>query len=157
MKARVYLETSVISYLASRPSRDLITAAHQQITHDWWATQSARFELCISQLVVLEASSGDPDAKKRRVALLEDIAILEQSDDVGEIARQLMSRVPIPERAAADALHMAIAIANGVNYLLTWNCTHIANAVLRPKVEAVCRDLGYEPPVICTPEELMGE
>ena len=77
------------------------------------------------------------------------------TEDVKILAEELIIKGAIPEKAELDAYHIAVATVNGIDYLLTWNCSHIANAVMRPKVEAICRFCGYEPPVICTPQELM--
>jgi hypothetical protein len=156
MRPRIYLETTVVSYLTAWPSRDLVTAAHQQITWEWWESRRAEFELYVSQIVIQESSAGD-DAAKRRLEALEDISLLDITEEVTALAEKLIEQVPLPERAGVDALHIAVAVANGMDYLLTWNCTHIANAALRNRIEAVCRSGGYEPPVICTPEELMEE
>jgi predicted nucleic acid-binding protein len=153
MKRRIYLETTVPSYLSAWPSRDLVRAAHQHITREWWATRDS-YELYTSRLVVKECQAGDASAANDRLAALEGIPLLEQTPEVAALADQLVRGVPLPERAAADALHIAIAAVHGVDYLLTWNCTHIANVTLRPRIEAVCRTAGYEPPLICTPEEL---
>jgi len=158
MPERVYLETSIISYLAARPSRDLVTAARQQLTHEWWTRRRSAFEVCISELVVAEAAAGDPDdAAERRAQLIRDLPSLSISEEAIALARNLLQGAGIPARAAADALHISLAACHGINYLLTWNSTHIANAELRPKVERACRDNGYEPPVLCTPDELMGD
>ena len=157
MPERVYLETSIISYLAARPSRDLVTAARQQLTHEWWTRRRSAFEVCISELVVAEAAAGDPDdAAERRAQLIRDLPSLSISEEAIALARNLVQGAGIPARAAADALHISLAACHGIDYLLTWNSTHIANAELRPKVERACRDNGYEPPVLCTPDELMG-
>jgi hypothetical protein len=153
MKPRVYLETTIPSYLTAWPSRDLVRAAHQQITREWWANRGA-FELYSSRLVVQECQAGDSQAAADRLAALTGIPLLEQTPDTAALAEALLQGVPLPERAAADALHIAIAAVHGLDYLLTWNCTHIANVTLRPRIEAVCRGAGYEPPLICTPEEL---
>lgn len=155
MKPKVYLETTIPSYLAAWPSRNLITAAHQQITHHWWRVRRQDFDFFISQSVLDEASSGDPDAAKRRLEILEDIPLLDITDEIGEFTQTLIELVPLPPKAAVDALHIAIAVVSRVDYLLTWNCIHIANAALRVKIEAVCRSKGYEPIIICTPEELL--
>jgi hypothetical protein len=155
MKPNIYIETTVPSYLAAWPSRDLVTAAHQQITHNWWRTRRQDFNLFISQSVLDEATSGDPDAAKRRFEILENLPLLEINDEVGEFAQALLEFVPLPPKAAPDALHIAVAVVNGMDYLLTWNCTHIANAALRAKIEEACRRNGYEPITICTPEELL--
>ena len=155
MKPKVYLETTIPSYLTSRPSRDLVTAAHQQITHEWWDTRRRDFDLFVSQLVLDEAGAGDADAATRRLQILTHLLLVDPRKDEAELAQTLLERVPLPTRAAADALHIAIAVVNGMDYLLTWNCTHIANAALRGNIEAVCHSKGFEVPIICTPEELL--
>ena len=155
MKQTVYVETSVISYLAGRPARDLIVAAHQELTREWWDERSSGFQLVISELVEQEAGAGDPEASRVRLATIEGIAILALSDAAVSIAEHLVGSGPIPPEAAADALHIAIAAVNGIDYLLTWNCTHLANASLRVQIAALLEDTGYACPVICTPEELM--
>ncbi len=155
LKPRVYLETTVPSYLTGWPSRDIVRAAHQRITQEWWGRRH-EYELFISQLVVRECQSGDPQAAATRLAALEGLPLLEQNDMVMTLARSLREQVPMPERATADALHIATATAHGMDYLLSWNCAHIANATLRGRIEMVCRNSGYEPPVICTPEALRG-
>jgi hypothetical protein len=132
-------------------------AGHQQTTREWWETRRQDFELFTSQFVIDEASLGDPDAARRRLEALVNVPLLGLSDDVYALATGLVGRVPLPAKAAADALHIAVATVNGMDYLLTWNCTHIANATLRGGIEMVCRDGGYEPPVICTPDELLKE
>jgi hypothetical protein len=157
MTPRVYLETTIPSYLTAWLSRDLVMAARQQITREWWETRRQDFALFISQFVLDEAGLGDSDAAKRRLEMLTGVPLLDPSADVYTLADELMKRVPLPPKAAADALHIAIATINGMDYLLTWNCTHIANAALRASIELVCRENGYEPPVICTPEELLKE
>jgi predicted nucleic acid-binding protein len=157
MQPRVYLETTVPSYLAARPGRDLIRAAHQQITRDWWDANRTEFELVVSQLVVRECSAGDPDAAAARLALIADLPLVAVTDAATALAARLSAEVPFPSRAAADALHIAVAAVHGVEFLLTWNCRHIANAVIRLRVEFVCRNAGYHVPVICTPEELTRE
>lgn len=155
MKPRVYIETSVISYLTARPNRDLIIAANQQSTQDWWDERLARVEVYISQMVVHEVSAGDADAVNRRLQVIAGFPLLDITPQTVQLAEQLISEKAIPRQAAEDALHIALAAVNGMDYLLTWNFKHIANAVLRSKVESVCRNQGYEPPIICTPVELM--
>ena len=157
MKPKIYLETTISSYLSAWPSRDLVTAAHQQITREWWQARHEEFDLFISQIVIQEAHGGDPDAAARRLEILKDLPLLEQTEEATALAQELVEQVPLPQKAAVDALHIALAVVHGMDYLLTWNCTHIANATLRSKIEAVCRSKGYEPPVICTPEELSEE
>jgi hypothetical protein len=155
MKTKVYIETTIPSYLAGWPSRDLITAAHQQITHHWWRTRRQEFNLFVSQSVLDEVSSGDSEAAQRRLDLIKAFPLLDINDEVGEFAQTLIELVPLPPKAAADALHIAVAVVNGMDYLLTWNCTHLANAALRTKIDTTCRNKGYEPIIICTPEELL--
>jgi hypothetical protein len=156
MAERVYIETSIISYLAAHPSRDLIVAARQQITHEWWNRRRLEFEVYVSEIVVAEAAAGDADAARRRAQWMVDIPSLGILDEATALARQLVHAAGLPDRAAVDALHISVAACHGMHYLLTWNSTHIANAEFRPKVERACRDNGYEPPVLCTPDELMG-
>jgi hypothetical protein len=155
MKRRVYIETTIPSYLTAWPSRDLVRAAHQQITREWWATRGD-FELYASRLVVRECQAGDAEAAADRLAAMAEIPLLEQGTDAAALAEVLLRDVPLPDKAASDALHIATAAIHGMDYLLTWNCTHIANVAFRPQIEAVCRAAGYEPPLICTPEELSG-
>ena len=155
MKPKAYLETTIVSYLTAWPSRDLITAAHQQITQQWWQTRRAHFDLFVSPPVIQEAQAGDPEAAARRLAALQDIPLLTLSKEATGLAQALIEQGPLADNAVVDALHIAIATVNGMHYILTWNCTHIANAAIRSDIEDVCRARGYEPPVICTPEELL--
>lgn len=155
MKPRVYVETSVISYLTAWASRDVVVAGHQQVTRDWWKSSQDRFDVVASELVVQEASAGDLDAAKDRLQVLDMLTLLEITESARDLARQLVVAAAIPAKAAEDALHLAIAATNGIDYLVTWNCRHLANAIMRAKIEEVCRDAGYQPPAICTPEELM--
>ena len=156
MKPRVYLETSVISYLTGRPSRDLVTAAHQQITRDWW-DQRGRFDLFVSQAVLAEAARGDADAAARRLEALGEPAVLPVTAEAADLAERLIRENAMTAEAVIDAVHVAVAVVNGMDYLLTWNCTHIANAAIRVKIERACGQAGFQAPVICTPEELMEE
>lgn len=131
----------------------MVRAGEQQVTRDWWDRRS-EFELHVSSLVLLECGAGDSDAAALRLAALDGVSVLAQTLEAETLAEALLREVPLPTKAGADALHIAVAAVNGVAYLLTWNCTHIANATLRPRIEAICRQMGYEPPVICTPMEL---
>ena len=131
MKARLYLETTIPSYLTAWPSRDLVRAAHQQITRDWWDKRRTRFEIYISQVVLRECQAGDVTAAAERLRALQDLPLLEQTEAATRLAQSLLSEVPLSERAAVDALHVAIAAVHGMDYLLTWNCTHIANATCK--------------------------
>jgi hypothetical protein len=128
MKHRVYIETTIVSYLTARPSRDLVVLAHQQVTQEWWDARRHAFDLFVSQLVVREASSGDSDAALRRTELLQTFPMLELNDAALHLARTLLKRNAVPQKAIEDALHISVATAHGMDYLLTWNCKHIANA-----------------------------
>jgi len=156
MKPSLYLETSIVSYLTARPSHDLIRAAHQQVTRDWWETRSA-FDLYISQFVLDEARADDSHAAGRRLAALREAKLLELTDDTGGLARKILDLGGMPAKAYVDAVHVAVAAVHGLDYLLTWNCAHIANATMRGKIEAICRATGFDPPVICTPLEMAKE
>jgi hypothetical protein len=157
VRPKVYLETTIAGYLTAWPSRDLITAARQQITRTWWEERREEFDLFVSQIVVQEAGAGDEGAARRRLEALDGIPMLEIAEPAYDLAERLMSDVPLPEQAAVDALHVSVSVVSGMEYLLTWNCKHIANAILRGRIEAVCRANGYEPPTICTPEEFLEE
>ena len=155
MKPIAYIETSVVSYLSARQSRDVVVAAYQEVTREWWRTASGRFDLVASALVVAEAGAGDPDAARNRLEALESVALLDATSDAERLAIALVEADAVPPQAADDAAHIAIAVTNGVDFLVTWNFRHIANAAMRTRIEQVCREAGYEPPVICTPNELM--
>jgi hypothetical protein len=156
MKPRLYLETTIPSYLTAWPSRDLIVAAHQQITQEWWRTRRDAFEMYISQFVLDEAGAGDSQAARERLDVLKPFPLLDISPEVSQLAAALLEAGIIPSRAARDAAHIAICAIHGIDYLMTWNCAHIANATIIKTVQAVCVQNRCACPVICTPEELMG-
>lgn len=153
----VYLETTIVSYLAARPSRDIVVAAHQQITWEWWDTRRAEFDLRISQVVIDEASEGDKNLAQRRLELLQDIPLLDLHQESTELAHALVEEGPIPEKAVRDALHIALAAVHGVDILLTWNCTHIANVFMRRNIKEICSRKGHVVPLMCTPLEMIGD
>jgi len=157
MAQRVYVETTFVSYLTARPSRDVVIVAHQQITREWWDQSRADFELCTSQLVLQEAGSGDPEAAQERLEILKAMLLLDTTEAAVILAEELVRARALPEKAADDALHIAVAANQKIPYLLTWNCRHMANATMRPVIEAVCAAKGYKAPIICTPEELKKE
>ncbi|MBF0121089.1 MAG: type II toxin-antitoxin system VapC family toxin [Desulfobacterales bacterium] len=157
MKPKIYIETSVISYLTARMSRDIITSAHQQITHDWWDNRRIKFQLYASQLVISEAEKGDKNAAEKRLNVLKDITLLELNKETVELADIFIKHKNISKKVSEDIFHIAIATIYGLDYLLTWNCKHIANAEIHKKIAKICINEGYEMPTICTPEELMGE
>lgn len=153
-KPRVYLETSIIGFLSSRPSVNVHTASKQAFTHDWWRDERDRFETFVSRVVIEEVSAGDQDAAAERLRLLDGIPVLVTPNAALTLTRSLMEFSGLPAKAEADASHMALAAIHGMDYLLTWNCKHIANAVLRPKIVEVCMEAGFRAPIMCTPEEL---
>lgn len=155
MKPTVYLETTIPSYLTAELSRDLLTAGHQSVTREWWAARRVHFALYVSEIVIQEARGGDQRMARKRLEVLSDIPVLGLTQASRDLAKELVARGALPRKAAVDALHIAIASSSGMEFLLTWNCAHIANAALRPRIDAICRARGLEPPVICTPEELM--
>ena len=153
----VYVETSIVSYLTARPSRDLVIAARQAVTGEWWLTAPERFILVASELVFTEAAEGAANAARARLTALETVTRLDATDEAAALTQRLMELGAFPRKAAVDAAHVGIATTNRVDFLLTWNFRHIANAVVRSRIERACRKAGYEPPVICTPNELMEE
>ena len=157
MKRKVYIETTVVSYYTAWPSRDVVIAGHQQITREWWRNHLLRFGATISELVIEEAGKGDAEASASRLHALAGLAILLPGADTAVIAEAMTGRGLIPREYINDALHIAIAATNGIDYLVTWNCKHLANAILRGSVEELVESFGYACPVICTPEELMEE
>ncbi len=151
-----YLDSNVISYLTARPSRDIVSLAHQQITHAWWEVHRHAFDLRVSELVLFEIGRGDHDAAQLRLDLVRSLPILKVTSDARILADHIFRATTLPDKAASDALHVALAAVNGMDFLLTWNCTHLANGIVLKIVNTVCRDLGYEPPIVCTPEELIA-
>jgi predicted nucleic acid-binding protein len=156
MKESIYLETTIISYYASRPNRDIVIAGHQQITKDFIDKSALQYDIFVSELVIEECKSGDKEAAILRLELLKTFNLLELNDAALSLAKSLISGKIVPNQYAEDALHIALATIHGMDYLVTWNCKHIANAHIRNKLEKAIRNHGYVLPVICTPEELMG-
>ena len=157
MKETVYIETSVVSYFTSRPSRDLIIAARQEITREKWSKVLTVFEPYISALVIQEAEQGDAEAAQKRIAAISKLPVLSISDEAEHLALILIKNGPIPDEYPEDALHIAIATVNGIDYLLTWNFSHINNAQMKAKITSIVEARGYQCPIICSPEELLGE
>jgi hypothetical protein len=156
LKPKVYLETSVISYLAGRISRDPISAANQHQTRVWWNESRFKFDLCTSQAVLLEVGAGDPVEARSRLALVEEIPRLDVTSDCFSLADDLLRGTGLSRKARLDALHVAVAAMGDVDFLLTWNCRHIANAVLIPRMTSIIMSRGFRCPLICNPPQLMG-
>jgi predicted nucleic acid-binding protein len=153
----VYIETSIIGYLTARPSNNLILMANLAATREWWDTRRTQFTLYISQVVLDEVARGDAEIATRRLEILGNFPLLAVSEAVQNLAAQFLAKSNLPPKAADDALHIAAATVYGLDYLLTWNCRHIANAQIQKKLSQISVDAGYELPTICTPYELMGE
>jgi len=154
-KPTVYLETTIPSYLAAFPSGDLIVAAHQQITHQWWRHARDRFDVFISEAVLGEIQKGDPDGARRRLEVVQELDLLKFTPDVEFLRAAYEQRLELPPRARADALHMAYAVASEMDYLLTWNCRHIANGEAIRRLFHVNAELGRPTPTIVTPDWLI--
>jgi predicted nucleic acid-binding protein len=156
MRPTVYLETTIPSYLTAWPSRDVVRAAHQQLTREWWKRRRASFRLYTSTLVLDEVAVGDAVAARARLRVMQKMPLLEVNDAVAGLTGHLLKAGCIPAKAATDAAHLAVATVHGMDYLLTWNCRHINNAEILRTVAALCARHGYVLPMVCTPEELMG-
>jgi hypothetical protein len=157
VKPKLYIETSVIGYLTSAPVREPLVAAHQQLTREWWQAHRFEYELFTSRIAVEEAIRGNQAEAQLRTQALADVTRVAVTPAVEALVPALLKATGLPLRVYADMSHVAVATIHGMQYLLTWNCRHIANAKILPKVARACREYGYEPPVICTPEQLMGE
>jgi len=153
-KKKVYVETSVISNLTARPSHDIFDLARQMATRQWWESAAVTYRLYTSPLVGREAQRGDPDAASRRMAILRDIENLPIPAEAETLAGKLLDAAAVPHTSYEDAVHIATAAVSGMDYLVTWNCRHIANAVTMPKIYETCQLAGCKCPVICTPEQL---
>ena len=153
-KKKVYVETSVISNLTARLSRDVFDLARQLSTRQWWETAAATYHLYTSALVWREAQRGDPDAASMRMDVLRNLEGLPIPEEAERLAMRLLDATAVPRTSYEDAVHIATASVNGMDYLVTWNCRHIANAVTMPKIYDTCQAVGYKCPVICTPEQL---
>lgn len=154
MQESVYMETSVISYHTAKASRDVVTMARQAITQEWWESARKNFQVYVSALVVQEAIAGDAEAADKRLALIQDLPVLEINTEAEKLAAHLMRKKLLPENSAEDALHIALATVHGMEYILTWNFKHINNATMKTKIRIEIESLGYECPVFCSPEEI---
>ena len=153
----VYVETSVVSYLTARPSNDLLVAAWQKITVDWWDIQRNRFDLYTSGITIDEAGRGNSEAASRRLETLSDISILPVTEAVADLSKAFLEEKAFPTKALNDSLHVAVSAVHGIDYLLTWNFRHIDNAEIKPVIRRICAMYEYTSPEICTPQELMGD
>ncbi len=157
MPRRIYIETTIPSYLTARPSRDIVQAARQQLTREWWDVERRNYDLCISQIVLDEAAAGDAEAAQRRMAVIDTLPLLDLTFEVDGLAEIIMQSGLLPASASRDAVHIAVTAIHQVHFLLTWNCRHIANAIIFRDLQHIIMSAGYDMPVICTPEELLGD
>ncbi len=157
MPRRIYIETTIPSYLTARPSRDIVQAARQQLTREWWDVERRNYDLCISQIVLDEAAAGDAEAAQRRMAVIDTLPLLDLTFEVDGLAETIMQSGLLPASASRDAVHIAVTAVHQVHFLLTWNCRHIANATIFRDLQRLIMSAGYDVPVICTPEELLGD
>ena len=155
-KHTIYVETSIVSYLTARPTNDLLAAAWQKATVDWWETQRNRFDLYTSDVAVAEAREGDPQAARRRLEPLSGIPVLVITESIIKLSKALIREKALPAKAQTDALHVAVAAVHNVDYLLTCNFRHLDNAETKPIMRSVCTKYEHTIPEICTPQELMG-
>ena len=153
----VYIETSILGYLTARSTKNLILSANMEITQAWWINRRNLFTLYISEVVLDEVAEGDAEIAGKRLEALQDIPLLSVDETALTLAEQFLLRSNLPPKAATDSVHIAIATIHGMDYLLTWNCKHIANAQIQKKLAQISLEFGYEMPTICTPYELMGE
>ncbi|MCE2719279.1 MAG: type II toxin-antitoxin system VapC family toxin [Dolichospermum sp.] len=156
MSETVYIETSILGYLTARPSRDIIVAANIEITREWWNTRRSDFQLYSSQAVLKETTQGDAKIASQRLEIFSNLSLLNLNQSVLDLAEQFLGRSNLPAKADIDAVHIAVATVHGIDYLLTWNCKHIANAQIQRKLAEISIDFGYELPILCTPYELLG-
>jgi len=155
-KPTIYIETTIPSFLTARPSGDLVSAGRQLITRQWWERNRSEYDLFISEIVLDEASKGDVNAARLRLEILHGLPLLKVDEPTLVLTREILESGVIPEKAAADAGHVAVAARYGMNFLLTWNCAHIANAAIWAKLGERVKKGGYGLPVICTPDELLA-
>ncbi len=155
--ASIYIETSIVSYLAARPSAHVIALSRQLLTRRWWDDHRAQHELFTSQFVLDEAARGDPVFAKQRLELLDEMVLLDIDPGIERLADELLARSILPPNARVDALHICTAAFHSVEILLTWNCRHIANASILPRVYRVLDELGQFVPLVCTIEEMIGD
>lgn len=157
MSETVYIETSILGYLTARSTRNLILAANIEVTKEWWESSRSAFTLYVSQVVLDEVAQGDAEIALKRLEILNGVPIVELNQSVRNLSAQFLSRSNLPPKASDDAVHIAAATVHGLDYLLTWNCKHIANAQIQRKLAEISLDFGYQLAIICTPYELLGD
>lgn len=150
-----YIETTIIGHLVGRILSDPVVAGRQTVTRQWWPSAVEKYRFIVSKVVADECASGDLEAAAERLAVLEPLEFVATSPEVDELAHQLIDRFAVPKTEPRDAIHISLAAVHGIEYLVSWNFKHIVNPTTRSAIELVCRDAGFVPPIICTPDELM--
>jgi len=156
-KQTVYIESSVVSYLTANPSRDIVIAGHQQTTYDWWHLWRNKFDCFISDLVYDEISLGDSSAAQKRIEAIENFKYLEFNLEIENLGYEYFRLLNIPQKSRLDALHLAVGVWHKIDFILSWNCKHIANAIVSKKLREFNNKMGFHTPILCTPEELTEE
>ena len=154
VKPKLYIETSIVSYITSRPSRDVVINANQQLAQEWWENHH-RFDLFVSELVINEVSKGDVLMAQKRLDLIQDIPLIDFNDEAKDLAKEILRQNILPPKATLDVFHIAISVVHEIDFLLTLNCKHIANAFIFRRIEKICSEFGYETPIVCTPQEIL--
>lgn len=154
MKPKLYLETSIVSYLTARPSRDVVINANQQLAQEWWENRH-NFDLLVSELVVDEISKGESLMVQKRLDLIQDIPLLDFNDEARDLAKEILRQNVLPPKATLDVFHIAVTVVHKIDFLLTLNCKHIANAFIFRRIEKICSEFGYETPIVCTPQGIL--
>jgi hypothetical protein len=154
---RIYIESTIASYVVARPARDLLQAARQQLTKDWWDLRRARHELFTSQVVLDEIASGETAMAQKRLKTMSQIKLLDLTVEANALAKDILASGLLPINADRDAAHIALATVHEMDILLSWNCRHIANAAIQASLRRLVENSGFALPVLCTPEELTGE
>ena len=126
---RIYIESTIPSYVVARPARDLLQAARQQLTRDWWDTQRDKHDLFTSQVALDEIAGGEAAMAQRRLELMANTKLLDLTDDANAVTKDILRSGLLPAIANRDAAHIALATVHEMDILLTWNCRHIANAM----------------------------
>jgi hypothetical protein len=156
MTETIYIETSILGHLTARPSQNVILIANMEITRQWWEDYRQKFNLYISQIVLDEIAQGDQEIAKKRLELVKDFTLLKTYQSARSLALEFINKSNLPTKAANDALHIAIATIYELDYLIAWNCKHIANAQIQKKLSQISRGFGYQLPTLCTPYELIS-
>lgn len=157
VRPKLYVETTVISYLVARPSNDASLVYRQQITRQLWEECADDYEFVVSDIVISEILRGDAETAQRRFDVVANLTILDISPDVDKLTQDLIDAGAVPHQARSDAQHITFAAVNSIDYLVSWNYKHIVNEIKRQLINEVCHAAGFQSPTICTPIEIIEE